>query len=82
MQIYDFSAKVQSGMWCQSCFYWPKAQTVKNLPAIWETRVWCLGQEDTLEKGMATIPVFFPGKSHWQQSLAGYSPWNHKESVS
>ena len=29
------------------------AQTVKNLPAMQETRVRSLGQEDTLEKGMA-----------------------------
>ena len=25
-------------------------------------------------------PVFLPGKSHGQRSLAGYSPWSHKES--
>ena len=25
-------------------------------------------------------PVFLPGKSHEQRSLAGYSPWGHKES--
>jgi len=25
-------------------------------------------------------PVFLPGKSHGQRSLAGYSPWGHKES--
>ena len=30
------------------------AQTVKNLPAVQETRVQSLGQEDPLEKGMAT----------------------------
>ena len=30
------------------------AQTVKNLPAMQETRVQSLGQEDALEKGMAT----------------------------
>ena len=24
-------------------------------------------------------PVFLPGKSHGQKSLAGYSPWDHKE---
>ena len=27
---------------------------VKNLPAMWETQVQFLGQEDPLEKGMAT----------------------------
>ena len=26
------------------------------------------------------IPVFLPGKCHRQRSLAGYSPWGHKES--
>ena len=31
-----------------------------------------------LEKEMAT-PVFLSGKSHGQRSLAGYSPWGHKE---
>ena len=30
------------------------AQTVKNLPAMQETWVLSLGQEDLLEKGMAT----------------------------
>ena len=32
----------------------PVAQIVKNLPAMRETRVQSLGQENTLEKGMAT----------------------------
>ena len=30
------------------------AQMVKNLPAMWETWVQCLGWEDPLEEGMAT----------------------------
>ena len=25
-------------------------------------------------------PIFLPGESHGQRSLAGYSPWSHKES--
>ena len=29
-------------------------QTVKNLPAMWETQVRSLGWEDPLEEGMAT----------------------------
>ena len=32
----------------------PVTQTVKNLPAVWETWVQSLGQGDPLEKGMAT----------------------------
>ena len=31
-------------------------QMVKNLPAVWETQVRLLSQEDPLEKGMATHP--------------------------
>ena len=40
-------------------------QTVENLPAMQETGVRALGQEDPLEKGMAT--------------LACYGPWGRKE---
>ena len=43
---------------------------VKNLPAVQETRVQSLGQEDLLKEEMA---VFLPGKSHGQWSLADYS---------
>ena len=32
----------------------PNAQSVKNLPAMRETRVLSLGEEDPLEEGMAT----------------------------
>ena len=27
------------------------------------------------------IPIYLPGKSHGQRSLAGYSPWGYKEST-
>ena len=30
--------------------------------------------------GWLPTPVFLPRKSHRQRSLAGYSPWDHKES--
>ena len=38
-------------------------QMVKNLPAMWETWFWSLGQENPLEKGMAH-PVFLPREFH------------------
>ena len=38
-----------------------------------ETWVWSLGQEDLLEKGMATHSSL--ENLHGQRSLAGYSPW-------
>ena len=50
------------------------AQSVKNLPAMQETQVRFLGQEDPLEKEMATQ------SSTLAWSLVGYSPWGHKES--
>ena len=34
---------------------------------------------DPLEKGMATIPVFLPGKFQGGRSLVGYSPWGRTE---
>ena len=55
------------------------AQTVKNLPAMPETWVQSLGQEDPLEEGMATSPVFLPGESHGQRRLEAYRPWGCKE---
>ena len=58
----------------------PIAQMIKNLPVMQEIRVRFLGQEDTLEKGMAPCPVLLPGESHGQRSLAGYSPRGHKGS--
>ena len=49
------------------------AQMVKNLPAMQETQVQSLGQEDPLEKGIATTQVFLPGKSQ------SYHPWGCEE---
>ena len=48
------------------------SQQIKNLPAMQETqemRVRSLGQEDPLEKEMATHSIFLPGKFHGQRSL-------------
>ena len=45
-----------------------------------ETQVWFLGQKDPLEEGMAThSSILAWEKSHGPSSLAGYSPWGHKE---
>ena len=48
--------------------------SVKNLPAIQETQVQSLGQEDPLEEDKTTTPIFLPGESHEEWSLEGYSP--------
>ena len=55
---------------------------VKNSPASagdTRERVQSLGREGPLEKGLATLPVFLPGKSHGQRSLWGYIEWGRKE---
>ena len=56
------------------------AQRLKNPPAVQETRIRSLGQEDPLVEEMTTAPVFLPEKSHGQRKLAGCSPKGHKES--
>ena len=55
------------------------AQTVKNLPVMQQTQVQSLGQEDPLEKEMATHSST-PRESHEQRTLVGYSLWGRKES--
>ena len=49
------------------------AQTVKNPPAIQETPVRPLGQEDPLQREWLPTPVLLPGEFHGQRSLAGYN---------
>ena len=58
---------------------------VKNLPATagdvrdkrQEFNPW-VGKIPWRRKWQPT-PVFLPGESHGQRSLAGYSPWGHTE---
>ena len=53
---------------------------VKNLPAVWETRIrsW-FGKMSRIGEWQPT-PVFLLGEVHGQRSLAGYSPRVLKES--
>ena len=48
---------------------------------MWETQVRSLGQNDLLEKEIATPSrVLLPEKCHGLRSLVGYDPWGCKES--
>ena len=47
------------------------AQTVKNLPAMQETWVRSLGQEDPLEKGMTTHSSSLAWRIPWTEKLSG-----------
>ena len=47
------------------------AQMIKNLPAMRETRVWSLGWEDPLEKGMATHSSILAWRISWTEEPGG-----------
>ena len=44
---------------------------VKNLPAVQETQVRSLGQEDPLEKGMATHSSILAWRIPWMEESSG-----------
>ena len=52
------------------------ARLLKNLPAMQETWVRSLGQEDPQEKGMATCASILARRIP-QRILEGHSPWGH-----
>ena len=47
------------------------AQRLKHLPAMWETQVWSLGQEDPLEKEMATHSSILAWRIPWTEEPGG-----------
>ena len=47
------------------------AQMVKNVPAMQETLVQSLGQEDPLDKGMATYSSIFARRIPWTEEPGG-----------
>ena len=52
----------------------------KALAIMQDIWVRSLGQEDPWRRKWQLAPIFLPGESHGQRSLAGYNPWGHKES--
>ena len=55
------------------------AQMVKNLPAVQETWVCSLGQEDPLEKGMATHSSVLAWKIPWAEEPGGLQSMGSQE---
>ena len=51
---------------------------VKNPSAMQETWIQSLGQEDTLQKEMATHSNILAWEIPWMEELMGYSPWGCK----
>ena len=55
-------------------------QSVKNLPAVQETRVQLLGQEDPLEKEMATHSSILAWRVPWTEEPGRLQPTGSQES--
>ena len=51
-----------------------------NLPAMQETRVQSIGQEDPLEKGMATHSSILAWRIPWTEEPGRLQSWGCKES--
>ena len=47
------------------------AQSVKNLPVVWETQVWSMGREDPLEEGTATQASILAWRTPWTEEPGG-----------
>ena len=56
------------------------AQTVKNVPAMEETQVQSLGQEDPLEKGMANHSGSLAWRIPWTEEPGRLQSWGCQES--
>ena len=60
--------------------HWPQlwaslvVQMVKNLPAVWETRLQYLGQEDPLKKGTATQSSVLAWRIPWTEEPGSLQP--------
>ena len=61
------TSQEMSFFWANKSNWSPMAQTVKNLPVVWETWVWSLGWEDSLEKRMATHPSIIAWRIPWTE---------------
>ena len=55
-------------------------QRVKNVPTMQETGVRSLGQEETLEKGMATHSSILAWRIPWTEESSRLESVDHKES--
>ena len=52
---------------------------IQNLPAVWKTQVQFLGQEDPLEKGMATHSSMLAWRIPWTEEPGGLqSMWSQR----
>ena len=65
------TALTSQGYWESQMIYYVVAQMVKNLPAMQETWVQSLGQEEPLEKEMATHSSIPAWRVPWTKEPGG-----------
>ena len=75
-----FSAIKRNRLLMHATTAFPGGSVVKNRLPIQEMWVRSLRWEDALEEEMEPTPVFLPGMTHGQRSLASYLQWGHKVS--
>ena len=63
----DSNLKQKACLSWEVCLSHLVAQLVKNLPAMWKTRVRSLGQEDALEKAMTTHSSILAWRIPWTE---------------
>ena len=84
-QSESLSPSLFAGLLCVSAsllYLWASlvAQTVKNLPAMQETRFNPWVRKIAWRREWQPTLVFLPGEFHGQRSLVSYRPLGHKES--
>ena len=81
-RILQDTENIVSEYWEYSLEYWAPGQ---RIPWTVLSSPWGHKDSDTTEqlslwqRKWQPTPVFLPGKSHGQRSLAGYNPWGSKE---
>ena len=91
LRIPDHLATVDPGRRAKFCFgkhtsfiyqlrCFPGGSVVKNLPAVPEIQVQCLGWKDPLKKGMATHSSILAWRIPWAEEPCRAHKEDHKES--
>ena len=77
------SVRTQPHVCCGQFYYTPLKKesyswVIKNLPAVRRSGFNSWVRKIPWRRKWQPTPVFLPGKSHGQRSLAGYRPWDCK----
>ena len=74
LSLFTYKLEVAIGQWASLV-----AQIVENLPAVQETQVQSLSQEDPLEKGMTTHSSILAWRISWTEEPGGLqSTWSQR----